>query len=151
MTRSIAALLVFLACAFGAASTGYFFPPGDWYAGIEKPFFNPPAWIFGSVWTALYVMMSVAAWLAWKQAGWHSRPIALWFGQIALNALWTPLFFGLHWLGIALLELAALWVLILLTLLAFRRVSRPAAWLLVPYFAWVSFAWVLNLSLWWLN
>ncbi|MFU8822042.1 MAG: TspO/MBR family protein [Gammaproteobacteria bacterium] len=151
MTRSITALLVFLACAFGAASTGYFFPPGDWYAGIEKPFFNPPAWIFGPVWTALYAMMSVAAWLAWKQAGWRSRPITLWFGQIALNALWTPLFFGLHWLGVAMLELAALWVLILLTLLAFRQVSRPAAWLMAPYLAWVSFAWVLNLSLWRLN
>jgi tryptophan-rich sensory protein len=151
MTRSIAALLVFLACAFGAASTGYFFPPGDWYAGIQKPFFNPPAWIFGPVWTVLYLMMSGAAWLAWQQTGWRSRPIALWFGQIALNALWTPLFFGLHWLGIALLELAALWVLILLTLLAFRQVSRLAAWLMAPYLAWVSFAWVLNLSLWWLN
>lgn len=151
MTRNASALLVFLACAFGAASTGYFFPPGDWYAGLEKPFFNPPAWIFGPVWTVLYLMMSVAAWLAWQRTGWHARPIALWFGQIALNALWTPLFFGLHWLGIALLELAALWVLILLTLLAFRQVSRPAAWLMTPYFAWVSFAWVLNLSLWWLN
>jgi translocator protein len=149
--QSVIALAVFLACAFSAAATGYFFPPASWYAGLEKPFFNPPAWVFGPVWSTLYIMMSVAAWLVWQRTGWRARPIALWFGQIALNALWTPLFFGFHWLGVALVEMAALWVLILLTLLAFRPVSRPAAWLMAPYLAWVSFAWVLNLSLWWLN
>ncbi len=150
-TQSAIALLIFLACAFAAASTGYFFPPGEWYAGLEKPFFSPPNWVFGPVWTTLYVMMSVAAWLVWKETGWRARPIGLWFGQIALNALWTPLFFGLHWLGIALVEMALLWLLILLTLLSFRAVSRLASWLMAPYLAWVSFAWFLNLSLWWLN
>jgi translocator protein len=150
-TRSVLALAVFLAAAFGASAMGYFFPPGEWYAGLVKPFFNPPSWVFGPVWTALYVMMAVAAWLVWKQTGWRARPIGLWFAQMALNALWTPLFFGLHWLGIALVEISALWLLILLTLRAFQPVSRQAAWLMAPYLAWVSFAWLLNLSLWWLN
>lgn len=149
--QDLIALGIFLACAFAAASTGYFFPPGEWYAALDKPFFTPPAWIFGPVWTALYLMMSVAAWLVWRRTGWRARPVGLWFAQILLNALWTPLFFGLHWLGVALIEMAALWLLVLLTLLAFRPVSRPAAWLMAPYLAWVSFAWFLNLGLWWLN
>ncbi len=149
--KSAIALGVFLVCAFLAAGTGYFFPPAEWYAGLQKPFFNPPNWIFGPVWTTLYVLMSVAAWMVWQRTGWRHRAIHLWFVQIALNALWTPLFFGLHWLGVAMIEMAVLWVFILLTLLAFRKVSKPAAWMMVPYLAWVSFAWVLNAALWRLN
>lgn len=149
--RNVGALSVFVFCVVVAASTGYFFPPTGWYAGIEKPFFNPPNWIFGPVWTTLYLLMSVAAWRVWQRTGWNHRALHFWFVQIVLNALWTPLFFGLNWLGVALIEMTFLWAAILLTLLAFRKVDRLAAWLMAPYLAWVSFAWVLNLSLFWLN
>jgi tryptophan-rich sensory protein len=94
--------------------------------------------------------MAVAAWLVWKRAG-TSRPLALYFVQLALNAAWTPIFFGAHQLGWALVEIVVLWIAILLTLLSFRRVNSSAGWLLVPYLAWVTFAATLNFTLWRLN
>jgi tryptophan-rich sensory protein len=92
----------------------------------------------------------VAAWLVWKRVG-ASRPLALYFVQLALNAAWTPIFFGAHQLGWALVEIVVLWIAILLTLLSFRRVNSSAGWLLVPYLAWVTFAATLNFTLWRLN
>jgi tryptophan-rich sensory protein len=94
--------------------------------------------------------MAVAAWLVWKRVG-FSRPIALYFAQLALNAAWTPIFFGAHQLGWALIEIVVMWIAILLTLLSFRRAGTTAGWLLVPYLAWVSFASFLNFTLWRLN
>lgn len=141
-----------LAC-FAAAAMGGWFPPGEWYASLQKPAWNPPGWIFGPVWTALYTMMAVAAWLVWRQGGWEKqrRPLLIFLAQLTLNALWTPLFFGLHWPGVAFAEIMLLWLAIAATIAAFRPVSRPAMLLLVPYLAWVSFAAVLNFTLWRLN
>ncbi|MFZ2279388.1 MAG: TspO/MBR family protein [Prosthecobacter sp.] len=124
--------------------------PGAWYAALHKPSWNPPAWLFGPAWTLLYTLMAVAAWLVWKRVG-CSRPLGLYFVQLALNAAWTPIFFGAHQLGWALFEIVLLWIAILATLLSFRRVNRAAGWLFAPYLAWVTFATVLNFTLWKLN
>jgi len=151
--KAALALVAWLALCFSAASLGAVFTPGEWYATLKKPSWNPPGWIFGPVWSALYTMMAVAAWLIWRRGGFAAqrRPLALFFTQLALNALWTPLFFGLHRPGIAFGEILLLWLAIAATLLAFRPVSRVAAWLIAPYLAWVSFAAILNYTLWRLN
>ncbi|MGF1643415.1 MAG: TspO/MBR family protein [Thiotrichales bacterium] len=151
--KTIFGLLGWLLLCFAASAMGALFMPGEWYAGLNKPAWNPPGWIFGPVWTALYAMMAVAAWLVWQRGGFavQRRPLRLFLAQLALNALWTPLFFGLRQPGVAFAEILLLWLAILATLLAFRPVSRAAAWLLVPYLAWVSFAAVLNGTLWHLN
>ena len=151
--RLARALAGWLVLSFSAASLGAFFMPGEWYATLKKPSWNPPGWIFGPVWSALYTMMAVAAWLVWKRGGFAAqrRPLTLFLVQLALNAVWTPLFFGLHRPGLAFAEIVMLWLAIAATLAAFRPVSRPAAWLFVPYLAWVSFAAVLNFTLWRLN
>ncbi|MFM2196772.1 MAG: hypothetical protein RLZZ505_204 [Verrucomicrobiota bacterium] len=127
--------------------------PGDWYASLDKPSWNPPGWIFGPVWSALYAMMAVAAWLVWKQGGFAIRrkALGLFLAQLLLNALWTPLFFGMHLPGVAFAEILLLWLAIAATLIVFRSVNRTASWLLVPYLAWVSFAAVLNGTLWRMN
>ena len=127
--------------------------PGEWYATLRKPSWNPPPWIFGPVWTALYLMMATAAWLVWRRGGWagQRRALTLYLVQLALNAAWTPLFFGLKMPGLAFAEILLLLAAIVATALAFRRVSKGAAALLVPYMAWVSFAAFLNYTLWSLN
>lgn len=142
-----------LGLCFAMASLGVIFTPGEWYATINKPAWNPPGWVFGPVWSALYTMMGVAAWLVWRQGGWKQQRKALlaFLVQLGLNALWSPLFFGLHWPGVAFAEILLLWVAIAWTITVFVRVHRPAAWLLLPYLAWVSFAAVLNCTLWRLN
>lgn len=152
-SRPYLALAGWVLLCFAAASVGGLFMPGEWYAGLKKPSWNPPAWVFGPVWTALYTMMAVAAWLVWKRGGFAAqrRPLALFLVQLALNAAWTPLFFGLHWTGVAFAEIVLLWLAIAATIAAFRPVSRVAAWLLVPYLTWVGFAAVLNFTLWHLN
>ena len=151
--QSAFALVGWLALCFGAASLGAVFMPGEWYAALQKPSWNPPGWIFGPVWSALYAMMAVAAWLVWRRGGFATqrRPLALFLGQLTLNAAWTPLFFGLHRPGIAFAEIILLWLAIAATLVVFRPVNRVAAWLLAPYLAWVGFAAVLNFTLWRLN
>ena len=120
---------------------------------LKKPSWNPPGWIFGPVWTALYTIMAVAAWLVRRQGGWgkQRKPVLIFLVQLALNALWTPLFFGLHPPGVVFTEIVLLWLAIAATLAAFRRVSLIGAGLLVPYLAWVSFAAVLEFTLWRLN
>lgn len=153
VVRSGLVLGVWLAVCFGAAVFGAQFMPGAWYAGLRKPAWNPPNWIFGPVWTALYAMMAVAAWLVWRRVGWRvgARPLGTFLVQLILNAIWSAIFFGLQRPAFAFAEIVLLWVAILATVLGFRRVSPVAAWLLVPYLAWVSFAAVLNFSLWRLN
>lgn len=147
------ALAGWLLLCFAAASMGALFMPGEWYASLRKPSWNPPGWLFGPVWSALYTMMAVAAWLVWRQGRFAAqrRPLGLFLAQLALNALWTPLFFGLHQPGVAFAEILLLWLAIAWTLAAFWRVHRVAAWLLAPYLAWVSFAALLNFTLWRLN
>jgi tryptophan-rich sensory protein len=151
--RTIPGLCGWLLACFAAAAMGGLFMPGEWYASLKKPSWNPPGWIFGPVWSALYAMMSVAAWLVWKRGGFvvQRRPLALFLAQLVLNAAWTPLFFGLHRPGAAFAEILLLWLAIAWTIAAFWRVHRVAAWLLAPYLAWVGFAAVLNGTLWRLN
>ena len=148
--RSLLALAGFVVATFCAPFAGMIAPPGAWYATLAKPEWNPPSWIFGPVWTALYLMMAIAAWLVWKRDGWR-RPMWFYSGQLLLNAAWTPVFFAAHQIGLALIVITALWLAILCTLLAFLRISKPAGWLLVPYLAWVSFAAFLNYTLWRMN
>jgi tryptophan-rich sensory protein len=126
---------------------------GTWYQQIRKPPFSPPDWAFGPVWTALYAMMAVAAWLVWRKGDAAGRNVALaLFGlQLALNAAWSPIFFGLRSFGGAFAVIVALCLAIAATLVAFLRVSMPAGLLLAPYLAWVSFATVLNFASWRLN
>ncbi len=125
-----------------------------WYAGIVKPSLNPPAWVFGPVWTTLFALMGIAAFLIWKK-GLDRRDVkialGLFLGQLVLNTLWSIIFFGLHSPGGALIEIVFLWLAIIATIIAFYKISRPAAWLLVPYILWVSFAGYLNFSIWQLN
>lgn len=147
------ALAGWLALTFTAAATGVFVSTGDWYAGLVKPSWNPPGWLFGPVWTLLYAMMAIAAWQVWREGGWGAqrRALGLYLFQWVLNALWTPLFFGLHRPGLAFVEILALNVAVLGTLAAFWRVRRLAGVLLVPYALWVAFAAVLNFTIWRLN
>lgn len=126
----------------------------SWYPALQKPSFTPPSWIFGPVWTVLYILMGVAAFLIWQRGLGHRavRMALIWFlVQLALNAAWSPVFFGLHRIGWALLVIVLLWVAIAGTMHRFFRISLPAGWLLVPYLLWVSFATVLNASIWSLN
>ena len=143
-------LLGFIVLTFLAPLAGAFTPPGAWYQTLNKPSWNPPPWIFGPVWTLLYLGMAVAAWLVWKRGG-QGQALRLYCVQLALNAAWTPVFFGAHQLGAAFIVIVCMWIAIFLTQRAFQAVSRPAGLLLVPYLAWVSFASVLNFTLWRLN
>lgn len=120
--------------------------PG-WYAGLEKPWFTPPNGVFAPVWTALYAIMAYAAWRAWRAAaGEGDRRIVLivFAGQLALNALWSQLFFGWQRPDLAMIDIVLLWAAIATTLVVFGRFDRLAAWLMVPYFLWVTFAAALN-------
>ncbi|MGB3633071.1 MAG: TspO/MBR family protein [Rubrobacteraceae bacterium] len=154
--RSFVGLIAFLAACFATAGLGSLVTTpriNGWYAELDKPFFNPPSWIFGPVWTVLFLAMAVAGWLVWRQRGFPGAKVALTlFGiQLFLNLLWSTLFFGLKSPGVALVEIVVLWTAILATLLAFRQKSRTAAALFVPYLAWVTFATLLNLEIWRLN
>ena len=148
--KNAAALAVCIAVTFLAPALGAWAMPGEWYASLRKPSWNPPSWIFGPVWTALYTMMAVAAWLVWRRGG-PRRALALYGVQLALNAAWTPIFFGLKMPGPAFVEILLLLAAIVITARAFARTSLAAALLLAPYIAWVAFAAFLNFTLWRLN
>lgn len=123
------------------------------YGRLQQPSFAPPAWVFGPVWTVLYALMAVAAWLVWRTgpSPQSRRALTFYAAQLVLNAAWTPLFFGLGWRGIAFFELSALLVVLVATVVMFWRLSRPAAAMLVPYLLWSAFAWALNFAVWQLN
>lgn len=153
--QAVALVVVVLIC-FAASAIGGLFTAssvGSWYAELARPSWNPPSWVFGPVWTLLYAMMAVAAWLVWRAPAnpWRQRALAIFGVQLALNALWSVLFFGLRSPGAALIEIIALVVAIAATIWAFARHSRLAAALLGPYLAWVGFASVLNAAIWRLN
>lgn len=127
---------------------------GSWYSTLTKPVLNPPNWLFAPVWTTLFLLMGIAAFLIWRKAAEPNlkRGALKLFGiQLILNVLWTALFFGAHSPFYALLEIVILWFAILFTILAFRKISKSAAYLLLPYIIWVSFAAYLNYSIWVLN
>jgi len=125
-----------------------------WYADLSRPSFTPPDWTFGVVWPILYVMMGISAFLIWNM-GFDKTEVKVALGifglQLILNGLWTPIFFGLHLIGLALVDIIMMWAAILMTIISFWKVSKPAALLLLPYIFWVSFAIVLNASLFILN
>lgn len=127
---------------------------GSWYSLIEKPAFNPPNWVFAPVWTILYLLMGIAAFLVWRQ-GLDKKEVRsaliIFLFQLTLNLFWSFLFFGLENPGIAFTEIISLWFAILATILAFFQISKVAAMLLIPYILWVSFAAFLNYSIWNLN
>ena len=152
-TGQWSALGGWLVLCFGVAALGGLFGPGEWYARLRKPSWNPPNWIFGPVWTTLYIMMAVAAWRIWRFGGNGSRRKALgfFFVQLCLNVIWTPLFFGLKQPASAFADIVLLWLAIGATSMVFFRMDRVAGWLMVPYLAWVSFAATLNAVLWRLN
>lgn len=147
------ALFAWLALCFLAGTVGALFQPAAWYAGLTKPSWNPPGWIFGPVWSVLYSMMAVAAWLVWRHGGISNQrwPLAIFLLQLLLNAAWSPIFFGLQSPGLAFADIVMLWLAVALTIAAFGSVRFSAAGLLVPYLAWVSFAAVLNFTIWRLN
>lgn len=126
---------------------------GTWYRSIERPSWNPPSWLFAPVWTTLYVLMGIAFYLIWRtQASpQRNRAMGLWVAQLVLNFFWTIVFFKLHEPGWAKVEIAVLWFMILLTIFAFARINKLAAWLLVPYISWVSFASILTFTIWQMN
>jgi tryptophan-rich sensory protein len=155
-TRSALAFLRFLAGAAAVAALGGWISAHavpTWYAGLHKPLLSPPNAVFGPVWTVLYLMMAVAAWLAWRTRVSTCRRAGLrmWWAQLAVNLAWTALFFGLHAPGPALIDLALLLVAIVLVMRPFFTIKPAAAWLLAPYLAWCCFAFYLNAGILWLN
>jgi benzodiazapine receptor len=146
-------LLMWLATVAAVAVLGAQFGPDAWYLALKKPSFNPPDWVFGPVWALLYLAMAVAGWLVLREPPSRERRIALTLMgvQLALNAAWSLLFFGLHLPGVAFVDIAALWIAIIATIVAFNAVRPAAAVTMVPYLLWVSFALVLNGTIWALN
>ncbi len=150
-------LIICLALTFSAAFIGSLFTREavtDWYATLNKPSFTPPDWLFGPVWTILYLLMAIAAFIIWQRG--LANPairiaLTIYLIQLILNALWSVIFFGLKLPLAAFIEIILLWSAIGLTILTFARVSMTAALLLVPYILWVSFAAVLNFFIWFLN
>ena len=133
-------LLFFIALVVGGGlAIGYLTKPGEWYAQLAKPAFTPPGWLFGPVWTALYLMIGVAGWRIWRtdRRGW---PMKLWWAQLVLNFLWSPVFFAANQIGIALVVIFLILVAILAFIATSWRQDRAAAWLFAPYAAWVAFA-----------
>jgi len=140
-------LIASIAMALGAGFLGSVAttPAIDsWYANLQKPFFNPPNWLFAPVWTTLYIFIAIAFYLIWTSNKKIKKPAILYFIQLALNTLWSILFFGLKIPSIALLEVIILWIFIYLTIKSFYKLNKTAAYLLLPYLAWVSFATLLN-------
>jgi tryptophan-rich sensory protein len=155
--QNILTLLGAIVITEGAGIIGSFFTTPSiptWYAGLTKPALNPPSWVFGPVWTTLFLLMGIALFLVY-QKGWshHNVKVALiiFAVQLVLNVLWSILFFGLHSPGLAAIEIGFLWISILVTIIAFMPISRAAGLLLIPYILWVSFASYLNISIWFLN
>ena len=133
-----------------AAALGGLFMPGSWYEGLAKPSWTPPNWVFGPVWFALYVAVAAAGCILWSRDGFGAAR-RWWLAQIVLVALWTPLFFGLKAVGVALGDIALLWFAIGGCVIASWQGARPAALLLLPYWAWVTYAATLNAGILWLN
>ena len=155
---NIVALVIALAAPLAVAAIGGIVTSSSvstWYPTLNKPTWNPPAWLFGPVWTLLYLMMGIASWLVWQKRPVNETQVrsALgWYGlQLSLNALWPIIFFGMRQIGLALVEIILLLAVLLITLAHFGRIRSGAGWLLLPYALWVSFATALNATIWWLN
>ncbi len=149
--RGLSVLAVFMTVVVIAGIVlGITTAPGDWYASLDKPSFNPPNWIFAPVWTVLYLCIAAAGARLWLAAP-RSLAMKFWFAQLAVNWLWSPVFFALHLLWPALVICLLMWALILAVILTAWRCDRLAGWLMAPYLLWVSFACILNAAVAWLN
>ena len=144
------ALAVFVLIVAAAAVFGARYMPGAWYQGLIKPSWTPPNWLFGPVWTLLYIMIAVAGWRVWRAAG-MSAALAVWIVNIAANALWSYLMFGQQNIGAALGDIALVWLTIIAFIVLAWRLDRTAALMFVPYLIWVSYASALNAAIWRLN
>ena len=161
--KNWAKLVISIFIAEAAGLIGAMFTASNvsgWYTTITKPVLNPPAWVFGPVWITLYALMGIAAYLVWSsyakategQAKLGAKRALYFYGlQLALNAIWSPIFFGLHNIGLAFAVIFLLWVFIILTIWSFAKISHAAGWLLAPYIVWVTFAMYLNSAIWILN
>lgn len=142
-----------LACGI-AMAIGGFFTPGPWYDTLAKPFFTPPNWLFAPVWLVLYILIAISAWLVWRPRGFTESarfPLILFIVQLVMNAAWSMLFFGMERIDLALIDIVALFVLLVGLIRLFYRENKTAAWLLLPYAGWVSFAMLLNTAFWRMN
>jgi benzodiazapine receptor len=146
-------LVGFLVANGAAAMSGAYFKPGAWYDGLAKPPWQPPKWLFPVAWSILYATIAVAGWLVWLEAGFTGAAVALtvYAVHLVLNALWSALFFGMRRMDLAFYELTALWSSLVAVIALFHAVQPNAAYLLLPYLAWVTFAGVLNWTVWKLN
>ena len=148
-------LIVFLGICLGAGGLGSFFTASgvrDWYPRLRKPEGTPPNWVFGPVWTTLYVLMAVSVWLVWRDYGWGARSaLLIFFAQLALNVAWSGIFFGSRLIGVALLAIVLLWLAIAFNILVFYWLKPASAVLLVPYLLWVTYASYLNFGICHLN
>jgi translocator protein len=147
-------LFACIAVCLGAAGLGSLLTTPalrPWYAGLSKPRWTPPNWLFGPVWTILFIAMAIAAWLVWWKVGLTTAPMQLFLLQLLLNVAWSALFFRLRSPGLAFAEIGMLWLAILATSIEFWKVVPAAGWLLFPYLIWVSYAAALNFSIWRLN
>lgn len=142
--------IIFVLLVIAMASSGALFRPGDWYEGLRKPGWTPPNWLFGPVWSVLYIMIAIAGWLIWR-ADPHGPAMWLWGVQLVLNGIWSWLFFGRHRMDLAFYEVSLMWLTIAAFILAAYPASALAALLFVPYLIWVTIAATLNLSVWRLN
>lgn len=153
--KQVIGLVGWLLLSFAAAAIGALVSvqAADFYRQLAQPSWAPPASVFGPVWSVLYVLMGVAAWLAWRDGGWHRQRgvLVLFVLQLAVNALWSWLFFGWHRGALAFADIVLLWLLIVATVIGFWRVRPLAGALLLPYLGWVSFATALNYAVWQLN
>lgn len=153
--KKIAKFIISILIPFLASIIGSFFTSSSistWYETLIKPFFNPPSWIFGPVWTFLYLLMGISFYLVWISKAKNKKYAYIFFGiQLFLNALWSILFFGFQMPFLAFIEIILLWAMILLTIIYFYKINKVASYLLIPYILWVSFAAVLNFSLFYLN
>ena len=154
--ESWVSLVPFVVVCFVAAGIGSLFTAisvKTWYAQLRRPEWTPPNWIFGPVWTALYLLMAISAWLVWRSTSWPDARFALtlFIIQLVLNSLWSLVFFGLRKVGPAFGEILLLWMMIVATTVAFLPISLLAAWLLIPYLGWVLFASYLNFRIWQMN
>jgi translocator protein len=149
MTKYLS-LLPFIGVVVAAAVSGALFMPGAWYASLNKPSWTPPDWLFPIAWTVLYFMIAVAGWLAWKAEG-IGPAIVIWGMGLVFNALWSYLMFGRHDIGLALIDVVALWLATAAFIWFTWDIEPTAAYLFIPYLAWVSFASALNFEVWRLN
>lgn len=153
--KNLVSLIVFLAVCLGIAALAGLVTTANvptWYAGLTKPSFTPPNAIFGPVWTLLYILIAMSGWMVWRRIGFSPiRPLMIYALQLALNFAWSFIFFGVHLIGLAVVDVLLLWLAIVWNIALFWRVDRVAAALLLPYLAWVSFASALTIAVWQLN